>query len=139
MSHLRAHVSGEEADVMSRCQIVFAGQDAECRMSCTDTVSLGLMRAPIAKSGEDADRGAVQWTVQYCLGIMTPFLVVHSLVDPGVVQWLGTVSALTFGGVHFVSITESPDPQYDRYISPADPWRLETNVESRSDESICCI
>lgn len=63
MSHLRAYVSSEEADVMSKRQIVFAGQDAECRMSCTDTVSLGLMRAPIAESGEDADRGAVQWTV----------------------------------------------------------------------------
>lgn len=55
------------------------------------------------------------------------------------VQWLGTVGVLALGGVHYVAITESPDPQYDRYISPADPWRLETNVGSRSDESMWCV
>lgn len=32
-------------------------------MSCTGTVILGLMRAPIAESGADVDTGAVQCTV----------------------------------------------------------------------------
>lgn len=51
------------ASVNRKRQIVVAVQNAECRMSCTGTVILGLMRAPIAESGADVDTGAVQCTV----------------------------------------------------------------------------
>ena len=68
---------------MSKRQTVFAGQDAECRLSCTDTVNLGLMRAPNAKSGEDADRGAVQCTV--LLGYNDP--VISGPLSEGIQRW----------------------------------------------------
>lgn len=41
-------------------------------MSCTGTVILGLMRAPIAVSGEDVDRGALQCTA--LLGYNDPII-----------------------------------------------------------------